>query len=1235
VFIIKREIDMKRITPYVIIICLLLPLIGSIASAQHWMSEDDRTPQNFYTLKKSFEDYWKDKNTEEKGKGWKAFKRWEWFWEQRVYPSGNFPNPDQTYKEYKKRISKDKKDKNQVVGSWSILGPSTNSGGYGGLGRVNVVRELPGNSSVIFAGSASGGLWETTNGGTSWFTTTDELGSIGITDIVFDPSNSNIMYIATGDGDAADTYSIGVLKSTDGGSTWNTTGLNWSQSNTRRISRLLIHPTDGNIIYAGSSSGVYKTTNAGSSWTQVFSTIGIKDMEFLTNDPNTIIAAGASIYRTTTAGSTWTQITSGLPTTGVYRIALAVTPANSSYVYAMMANNSNYGFLGLYRSVDGGVSWSSMSTTPNILGWNYTGNDSGGQGWYDLCLAASLTNANEIYAGGINTWKSTTGGSSWSIISYWNSQYSPTIHADQHDLWIAPNSTRMYSGNDGGVYRTTNAGASWSWLGSGLQITQFYRLGASATNSSLVIGGTQDNGTKLRNGTNWSDVIGGDGMECIINHSNASVMYGELYYGQIYKSTNGGASFNATNWPSERASYADWVTPYVMHPTDGNTIYLGYRNVFKTTNAGTSWSQISNFTSGTLTVLHVAPSNANYIYASTGGSSLQMTSNGGTSWNQYTLPVTLELTYLAINNTDPLKIWATFSGYSSGYKVYYSTNGGSSWTNVSGSLPNVPANCIVYQNSYNNRVYVGTDIGVYYRDDNTTDWQSFNTNLPNVVIGELEIHYGTSKIRAATYGRGLWEAEIPVVQLSAPALVSPANQATGVVTNPTLSWNSVTGVTGYQIQYSTSSSFATYSEVNTSSTSTTLSNLAYLTTYYWRARSTDGSSYSAWSATNSYTTEDVILDPPVLTSPNDLATDVPINTTLSWSSVTNATSYVIQYSTLSNFSTFTERTSTTTSFSLTGLAYNTPYYWRVKAVNGGVSGDWSTRSFTTVQLTLSAPTLSSPSNSATGVSVNPALSWFSVANATGYVIQYSTASDFSSYTETTSTSTSKSLSGLSYSTTYYWRVKATNGSIQGPWSSNWSFTTQAVTLSTPSLVSPRNNSRSIPTTTTLSWSSVTNATGYTIQYSTSSSFSSYTQVTSGTNSVGVSGLATSTAYYWRVKATNGTVSSAWSSSRKFTTRSGKFVEGGENLEISENSFEISPNPVTNTAELTIDLMEDSYVNITVYASDGTAKMENNFGLISRGSSQLNLNLSNLPNGVYIVVMNVGEAAISKKVVISR
>lgn len=1127
---------MKRVAQFLLTISLL-PLLLSQLHSQPWADGDGGTPnRNFYDIQKSFNKYWEGKDVTQKGIGWKQFKRWEWFWEQRVYPTGEFPNPMQIYNESKKlKLQKKAKNIIQAVGDWSFLGPSTNSGGYGGLGRVNCIRELPGNSSVLFAGAASGGLWVSTDGGTNWSCNTDDLATLGVTDIVIDPNNTNVMYLATGDGDYGDTYSVGVLKSTDGGSTWNTTGLNWTVTQVRTISRLLMSPSNSQVIYAGGSAGIYKTTNGGSTWSQVFSTSSIKDMEFKPGTPSTIYAARYSVYKSTDDGATWSQLTTGLPTSNVQRIALGVSSANSEYVYALMSNNTNSGFLGFYKSTNSGTSWTQMSTTPNILGWNTNGGDTGGQGWYDLCMAVSQTNANEVYTGGINIWKSTNGGTSWSCMSSWTS----SVHADQHDLWFAPGTSRLYSGNDGGVYKTTNGGTSWSWIGSGLKITQFYRIGNSATNSNLVLAGAQDNGTKKRNGTTWSDVIGGDGMECIIDHSNSNIQYGELYYGQILKSTNGGSSFGSMTLPSEyNSSLGSWVTPYVMHPTNASIIYAGYRNVWKTTNAGSSWTQISNFTSGSLTVLHVAPSDPNVIYASTGSSTLKRTGDGGTNWTSYNLPSAQYLTYMAIHKTDPNKIWAAFSGYSSGQKVYYSTDGGANWTNISGSLPNVPVNTIVYQNDYYNRVYAGTDIGVFYKDDNTSDWQEFNTYLPNVVVNELEIHYGSSRIRAATYGRGLWEAEIPVttLTLNPPNLSSPADNATDIPINTSLSWSSVTDATGYTIQYSTSSNFTTYTQPTASNTSLSITNLDYNTTYYWRVKATNGNISSNWSTVYNFTTVSLVLSAPTLNTPADASADIPVNTSLSWNSVENATGYVVQYSTLSDFSGNTQLTTTGTNQSISGLGYNTIYYWRVRATNGNVSSDWSSAySFTTVQLTLSAPVLSSPSNGSTNVSINPALSWNSVANATGYVLQYSLAQDFSTNSELIMSGTSQALSGLSYNTQYYWRVKATNGSISSDWSNVWSFTTVQMTLSAPTLSSPANGATNISLSPTLSWNSVTNATGYVVQYSTASNFASYDEVTTSGTSCNLSGLSYITTYYWRVKATNGNISSNWSTSRNFTT----------------------------------------------------------------------------------------------------
>ncbi len=260
------------------LIAVLMLLGTSSLLSQSWYNQDLNSTRNFFTVNKSFQHYWKDKNIHEKGKGWKNYKRWEWFWQQRVYPDGKFPPSDVTYIEYQKlqKFEKSNKDRTLTVGSWQSLGPETNNGGYGGLGRINVVREHPTNSNIIFAGAASGGLWKSTDGGSNWATNTDELGSLGVTDIVFNPNNSDIMYIATGDGEHYDAFSVGVLKSTDGGANWNTTGINWSLSNNKTISRLLINPDNPDILFAGGSDGIYKTTDAGANWSLVFYSMSVK-----------------------------------------------------------------------------------------------------------------------------------------------------------------------------------------------------------------------------------------------------------------------------------------------------------------------------------------------------------------------------------------------------------------------------------------------------------------------------------------------------------------------------------------------------------------------------------------------------------------------------------------------------------------------------------------------------------------------------------------------------------------------------------------------------------------------------------------------------------------------------------------------------------------------------------------------------------------------------------------------
>jgi PKD repeat protein len=747
---------------------LALSLVAALflsfkGSSQTWVDMMTDPNTNFYTLQQEFNQYWANRPIE-RGKGYKIFKRYEWFAAQRVYPSGDrkLASRSKAYQEFQQYLNTMGPMPLSMPGTWTPLGPS-GAPSNGGAGRINFVRFDPVNTSIVYVGSPAGGLWKSINGGTSWTTTTDALSVIGCSDLAIDPTNSNILYLATGDRDAADTYSIGILKSTDGGVTWNTTGLTWTVNQGRTISKLLIHPTNPSILIAGTSNGIYRSTNGGANWTQVATAGGIMDLEYKPGDPNTVYASSTRFYKSVDGGVTFTQVTTGLPAnTSVNRLAIAVSAANPAYVYILAGSQSNSGYYGVYRSTDSGATFTTRSTTPNVLGWQSNGSDTGGQSWYDLAIAASPTNADVVVVGGVNIWRSTNGGTNWTINGHWTGTGAPYVHADVHDLIFLPgNGTTYWAGCDGGVFRTTNSGTGWSDMSANLQIAQMYRLGMSTSNAGLVLSGHQDNGTNRMNGTTWAQVIGGDGMECFIDRTNNNVMYGELYNGDFYRSTNGGA--NWSNIVSGLTGNANWVTPWCQDPVTANTIYAGYSQVFKSTNQGTAWTQLGTITgTGTIIALDVAPSNTQVIYAARQGSIFK-TTNGGTNWTNITgtLPVaSAVITYIEIDPTDANNVWVTFSGYSSGNKVFVTTNGGTSWTNFSTGLPNLPVNCIVYQNGTQDGVYVGTDVGVYYRDNTYASWQPYFTGLPNVIVKELEIYYATGKLRAATFGRGMWETDV-------------------------------------------------------------------------------------------------------------------------------------------------------------------------------------------------------------------------------------------------------------------------------------------------------------------------------------------------------------------------------------------------------------------------------------------------------------------------------------------
>ena len=722
---------------------------------------------NFYDTQKEFEDYWESK-TIEKGKGWKQFKRWENFLTPRVYPSGVI-EPQLLMEEYNKL---ENYNNSQMFPSsvWTQVGPDDvplqSNGDKRGIGRVNTVAFHPSDPNRLYVGSPAGGFWKSVNGGQTWETSTDFLSNLGVSDITINPNNPDEIYIITGDRDGGDTYSFGLMKSLDGGDTFSSTGLSFSIVNYYRGNRVLIDPINTDVLIVATSNGIYRSVDAGLTFTHTYTGINMTDIEFHTTNSNIIYGASkgnTSIYKSFDNGITWTQFGTGLPSTNdVVRACVAVTLDNPSVVYALFGGTDN-GFFGIYKSVDEGQSWTQQANSPNLLGWDYDGSDSGGQAWYDLALTVSPLDQNTVFVGGVNCWKSTDGGQSWNINTHWYGANGSTyMHADEHMLKYNPINNYIYSGNDGGLYYSTDNGSNWTDISDGLHITQFYSLGVAQTIQDKVITGSQDNGTFLKTNTSWDAVIGGDGMECIIDYTNSNIMYGALYYGDIRKSTNGGTSFSTIS-----TGNGAWETPYELDKNDPNTIYIGYDELVKSTDGGNSWNQITNNqTNGNrIDEIGLSKSDADRIYISD-GSDLFRTNDGGGSWIQIDnngLP-NQTITYILVNPNNENIVWVTLSGYISGEKVYKTLDGGDNWINISYSLPNVPVNCIeLDKGSTLETIYIGTDLGVWTIDSTLNIWSTFNQNsLPNVIVSELEMQYQSNTLFAATYGRGLWSIGLDI-----------------------------------------------------------------------------------------------------------------------------------------------------------------------------------------------------------------------------------------------------------------------------------------------------------------------------------------------------------------------------------------------------------------------------------------------------------------------------------------
>ena len=766
---------MKRIIASIIFGVLLGASFGfaqnqePIDPWQLWLSPES---DDFATIRQQVEAYYAN-HDKGRGSGFKQWKRWELMNYSRLDRNGKVQNwgarTIQEYHRYEHTIANDAE--RSTTGYWNQVGPTNHQqvgNGYNsGVGRINCVAFHPTDPNTLWVGAPAGGLWTTDNLGATWTPLSDGLPSVGVAGIAVHPTDQNIIYILTGDGDGGQTRSIGVLKTFNGGETWFSTGLSWDISQNIQGFKLIMDPTNPDVLLAATSNGTYRTTNGGVFWSQPFTTRTV-DIEFKPDD-NSILYLHTSnaFFKSTTNGATWVPKNTGLPS-GEWRGAVGVSPDDPSSVYVLTGPTDTLGgtfnFKGLFRSSDSGETFSMQTNTPNVLSRSTNGLDMSHQTTYDLALAVSPANESMLVTGGINIWKSTDQGNTMSNLTQWN-QLSTTnyVHADIHNLDFSPVDGSLYACCDGGIYRSTDNGATFTDITSGMCIMQFYDIADFEGNANHIIGGTQDNGTNYKNSvtTTWKHIDGSDGSDVMIDHSNSSTLYMSANE-TLVKSMNSGASTFIIA-PSTNS----WAN-IDMDAGNANRIYAGYNHgIYRSESGGVGWDFITPMDSSVSgsTMIKLGVDNTNRMYT-TNGSKIWRSDNAqstSASWTLKTsgLPVdSVPILDIAVNPDQSLDVAVCFGGYFDTSRVYISDNGGDSWTNITGTLPNIPFNCIEWAPGSNHGLYLGGDVGVYYRDNNIGDWLSFRNGLPHMPVFDLEIHEATGLLRAGTFGRGLWETSV-------------------------------------------------------------------------------------------------------------------------------------------------------------------------------------------------------------------------------------------------------------------------------------------------------------------------------------------------------------------------------------------------------------------------------------------------------------------------------------------
>jgi photosystem II stability/assembly factor-like uncharacterized protein len=613
----------------------------------------------------------------------------------------------------------------------------------------------------------------------------------------------------------------GVYKSIDGGATWNATGFNLPVSGQAKFRRLIINPDNTQELLLFGLPGIFRSADGGNTWAvynnkQIFTDVVVNPLNYKTLYASSFSLTGlrgvTSVFKSTDFGKNWQTLNTGMPAKdSIFRTEVAVSPVDTNYVYTVASDLNTQSIYAFYQSKDAGATWKEII---NKNADNFGLLSLERQSSYNLDVMADPKDKDIAYISGqVFSWAINSKTNSVGFTSLAFEFDKNGVHSDHHFMGYNKLSKTFYDCNDGGLHKTNKlvitsqdkllecidsngrplpcfgTENNWKFLSDfGLVNTEFYRIALNKNMPFRVLGGTQDNSHfYLKNG-NWSNISVADGMGVLQDYRDPRRLYLAIQNGSLYRSDdagktlaggNGGVDFTDTISVAEGSGA--WITPFEIDPNNSNTIYTAFRkNVWKSVNRGQSWQRISNFADDfgdaspiPLNSLAICNNNTAVMYTHRPNydlaevrQKLYKTINGGASWLDITANLPIldsgnQISYLYVKDNDPNTVWASFNAFNAGEKIYVTRNGGTSWTNISGSLPNVSANCVTYHRGNKNEgIYLGTDLGVFYRDSTMNDWRPYNRNLPNTIIYDLKIQYQEQALYAGSYGRGIWRSQL-------------------------------------------------------------------------------------------------------------------------------------------------------------------------------------------------------------------------------------------------------------------------------------------------------------------------------------------------------------------------------------------------------------------------------------------------------------------------------------------